>query len=405
MSLRLERRILVVSPVRATVAMTVAMLALSPVAAEAQPVGERAPSVVVRPGDSLWSISQERIGPNASPRRIMKGAERIHALNRSRIGADPDLLLVGQVLSVPWSLSGPPNGSPNGRPAREASEESQAQESQAQESQAQESQGAKMLRADPKAKVNLPEPHGAVLAPSARLAALKGTQLGALPEILSETSAGDRRRLLGLGIWALTLVLAAVVVALGHGASRRRTGKLEFRFRETYGRPYGALGPFADPGGGLERTTEARERTASHAGPTSAIAEPAIYVDLTDPFILARARRARVRGQLPGSRTRVLWRPAKTTRVLRRPLSGRLGTTAPVVRKEWEPAAALVGILERMPLTPGTIPSGNRGRLRPHLEVALRALGRLERLRGLSETEKTRREALEVLMEATEKAE
>ncbi|CAA9546268.1 MAG: 3-ketoacyl-CoA thiolase, partial [uncultured Thermomicrobiales bacterium] len=211
------------SPVRATVAMTVAMLALSPVAAEAQPVGERAPSVVVRPGDSLWSISQERIGPNASPRRIMKGAERIHALNRSRIGADPDLLLVGQVLSVPWSLSGPPNGSPNGRPAREASEESQAQESQAQESQAQESQaqesqGAKMLRADPKAKVNLPEPHGAVLAPSARLAALKGTQLGALPEILSETSAGDRRRLLGLGIWALTLVLAAVVVALGHGA-------------------------------------------------------------------------------------------------------------------------------------------------------------------------------------------
>jgi hypothetical protein len=61
--------------------------------------------MVVRPGDSLWSISEERLGPNATPREILNGAEQIHALNRARIGADSDLLFVGQELLVPPAMS------------------------------------------------------------------------------------------------------------------------------------------------------------------------------------------------------------------------------------------------------------------------------------------------------------
>src|ERR687893_1807854 len=88
-----------------------AMLALSPAPAGAQTLNESDPpesdpSVVVRPGDSLWSISSALLGPDATPRRVLKGAWRIHALNRARIGADPDLILAGQQLSVPPAMSG-----------------------------------------------------------------------------------------------------------------------------------------------------------------------------------------------------------------------------------------------------------------------------------------------------------
>jgi LysM repeat protein len=58
-------------------------------------------TVVVDPGDSLWSISSERLGPNATPRQINKEIERIYALNRDRIGPDPNLIFPGQEFRVP----------------------------------------------------------------------------------------------------------------------------------------------------------------------------------------------------------------------------------------------------------------------------------------------------------------
>jgi membrane protein implicated in regulation of membrane protease activity len=58
--------------------------------------------VVVEPGDSLWSISEERLGPDATARRIAKHTERLWALNRERIGSgDPNLILAGQQLLAP----------------------------------------------------------------------------------------------------------------------------------------------------------------------------------------------------------------------------------------------------------------------------------------------------------------
>jgi LysM domain len=60
--------------------------------------------VVVAPGDSLWSISERQLGPSATGARIARGVERIYALNRDLIGADPDSIFVGQRFVLPQSL-------------------------------------------------------------------------------------------------------------------------------------------------------------------------------------------------------------------------------------------------------------------------------------------------------------
>jgi Tol biopolymer transport system component len=58
-------------------------------------------TVIVKPGDSLWSISEQRLGPEASPQRVYEHTYQMYALNRKRIGSDPDLIFVGQRLSLP----------------------------------------------------------------------------------------------------------------------------------------------------------------------------------------------------------------------------------------------------------------------------------------------------------------
>ena len=58
-------------------------------------------TVIVKPCDSLWSISEQRLGPEASPQRVYDHTLQMYALNRKRIGSDPDLIFVGQRLSLP----------------------------------------------------------------------------------------------------------------------------------------------------------------------------------------------------------------------------------------------------------------------------------------------------------------
>jgi len=65
----------------------------------------------------------------------------------------------------------------------------------------------------------------------------------------------------------------------------------------------------------------------------------------------------------------------------------------------------LVGALKGLSLRPGADQGESLAKLQPRLEEALGALERLERLRGLSEREKTRREALRALMAAVERDE
>jgi hypothetical protein len=85
------------------VTLAVAMLAVLPGVAEAQDaasVKDDSTRIVVDPGDSLWSISSERLGPDATLRQIDKETGRIYALNQARIGPNPNLILPGQELLV-----------------------------------------------------------------------------------------------------------------------------------------------------------------------------------------------------------------------------------------------------------------------------------------------------------------
>jgi LysM domain len=55
----------------------------------------------VRPGESLWSIAEARLGPDASATRIAAEVARLWELNRDRIpSGDPDLIAVGQELRL-----------------------------------------------------------------------------------------------------------------------------------------------------------------------------------------------------------------------------------------------------------------------------------------------------------------
>lgn len=61
----------------------------------------QATTVVVRPGDCLWTIAATALGPSASNAEIAAEWPRWYAANRHVIGADPDLLLPGTPLRIP----------------------------------------------------------------------------------------------------------------------------------------------------------------------------------------------------------------------------------------------------------------------------------------------------------------
>lgn len=57
--------------------------------------------VRVRPGDSLWLIAAQRLGPDASAADVAAEWPRWYAANRAVIGDDPSLIEPGQVLHAP----------------------------------------------------------------------------------------------------------------------------------------------------------------------------------------------------------------------------------------------------------------------------------------------------------------
>lgn len=75
-----------------------------------RPVGEHSPgalavaaavSVVVRPGDSLWSIAARHLPPGSSADDVARAWPRWYQANRAAIGDDPDLIVPGQTLTAP----------------------------------------------------------------------------------------------------------------------------------------------------------------------------------------------------------------------------------------------------------------------------------------------------------------
>lgn len=72
---------------------------------EADPDGPDPLIIRVGPGDSLWSIATELLGPRASSARIAAHVDDLYALNLSTIGPDPDLILPGTELTPPGGTS------------------------------------------------------------------------------------------------------------------------------------------------------------------------------------------------------------------------------------------------------------------------------------------------------------
>ncbi|GAA1501789.1 LysM peptidoglycan-binding domain-containing protein [Nocardioides humi] len=64
-------------------------------------VGSGPTVVIVRPGDSLWTIAARRLGPGASAADVASYWRRVQALNAAVIGPDPDLIQPGQSLRLP----------------------------------------------------------------------------------------------------------------------------------------------------------------------------------------------------------------------------------------------------------------------------------------------------------------
>jgi hypothetical protein len=83
--------------------------AAAPLPVPARPVGtvqadneaDPRPGLVVRPGDSLWRIAEQRLQPSPSIDAVAALVHRLHQRNRGVIGPDPSLIRPGQRLAVP----------------------------------------------------------------------------------------------------------------------------------------------------------------------------------------------------------------------------------------------------------------------------------------------------------------
>lgn len=66
--------------------------------------------VVVRPGDSLWWIAAQELGPGATESQVSSRWPQWYRANRDQIGADPDFILPGIVLRAPTGSAPLPGG-------------------------------------------------------------------------------------------------------------------------------------------------------------------------------------------------------------------------------------------------------------------------------------------------------
>jgi nucleoid-associated protein YgaU len=72
-------------------------------------------AVVVRSGDTLWSIAARTLRPRAGAVAITSAWHRWYAANRTVIGADPGLIYPGQQLHAPRAAR-TPNPHPRSTP-------------------------------------------------------------------------------------------------------------------------------------------------------------------------------------------------------------------------------------------------------------------------------------------------
>jgi DNA-binding CsgD family transcriptional regulator len=248
------------------------VLALLPTVAEAKetaatPDARGVERVVVRPGDSLWSISSDLLGPNASPHEIAEETERIYALNRDLIGGDPNLIFANQELSLPPE-AGQPAAEPTARTARE--EASVAHAASADRAP----QGGTARPAGEGGEASLPDvaaPVVPVVRPLASPYAARSPAASLLSDVrsalssavtalddysLAELRANLDRRQLGIGSIALTLLVAGLM--MWKLPMRRNIGEAEAPAEA----PVTVFTPKQDTGGLDSEVTTAENRLA-----------------------------------------------------------------------------------------------------------------------------------------------
>lgn len=73
----------------------------------AQPQETQLPQkLLVRPGDSLWSIAAAELGPSATETEISQRWQELYQANESTIGSDPHLIYPGVELVTPENSEG-----------------------------------------------------------------------------------------------------------------------------------------------------------------------------------------------------------------------------------------------------------------------------------------------------------
>jgi len=152
--------------------------------APSRPASKPPERLIVYPGDSFWSVSQRHLGPQASPQQIANEAERIFELNQDRTGGDPSLLMPGEELLLPPSVS------------------EQATDQSANEPENSPAATAVESAAQPPVAASEPSEPAAETASGASL------------DIPAEMEAylPNERKLIGLGIIVLTLALAILIL-------------------------------------------------------------------------------------------------------------------------------------------------------------------------------------------------
>jgi hypothetical protein len=423
----------------ATLALWAVLVALWPAVANAEETPTRtnaranvqdtavrpAHHVVVAPGDSLWSISEDQLGPSATGAQIARGVERIYALNGDLIGADPDLIFAGQRFALPRSLGR--HGAErlaSGRAPRQARQQSRAAEPKAPAARpeaAREDRGAgsRSVRAtgpaadrsaedfagrtakvpvaaharDAREGGALPDevpvaPVPAVgqltagATPSSPASYLNGVRAGvssAVSTLIDVVVTEDRyagRQLLG---WALILISLGIGVFPIVRATRRAMARHERekrRRRREVATYAAAAGPVAGPANPRAQESPPAQDEGTGASPPEGPRRNAVG-------------RSRSRG---GSA--VMRKPRRTNR--RRKVVGE-NREVPDPGWEWQIGEGLRHSLGELPLRPDAM-DDVLAELEPRVEKELRSVALVERRRTLSDREHRQANALRDLL-------
>jgi LysM domain len=391
--------------------------------------------VVVAPGDSLWSISERQLGPSATGPQIARGVERIYALNRNLIGADPDLIFVGQRFALPRSLER--YGA--GRALRQAREPAKAAHAGASTARTNRGAGSSSVRAtspatdrsdegfagrnakvpvaahgqDAREEGTLPDEAAVPRVPAVRqlaagatagatpsspasyLGSVRATVSSAVSTLMDAVATDDRyagRQLLGwalllisLGIGAFSIVLATWRTLARHEREKRRRR----RVAAEYAAAVPAAGPAyprvreRTPVGTRSVRSEKPGRSEDPAGPTQGESKG-------DSSPVGSRRNARSSRPRTGSAVRTKSRGKNRRRKV-------VGEDPKGPDRGWQIGEGLRHSLEELPLRPDAV-DDILAELKPRVEEELRSVVLVERRRPLSDREHRQADALRDLL-------